>query len=76
MQTLKEYREMKGVKLCAVAEHLGISRQTYRECEKRQGSMSVDRARAVCDFLGCSFDQIFLPTKDNKTNIIEELEEP
>lgn len=59
MKTLKEYREDKGVKLQAVANHLGVSRQTYREYERKQGSMSIDQAKAVCDFLGCSPDEIF-----------------
>jgi len=63
MKTLKEYREEKGVKMQAVADHLGITRQTYREYERKQGSISVDRAQAICEFLGCSMDDIFFDSK-------------
>lgn len=61
MKTLKEYRESKGVKQLAVAEHLGISRATYAKYEENQGAMSIDQAKAVCKFLGCSVGDIFLP---------------
>lgn len=72
MPTLKEFRESKGVKVKAVADYLGVTRQTYREWEKKQGHMGVDQARAVCEFLDAPFDEIFLPKKDgdtNKTNV-------
>lgn len=61
MKTLKEFRESKGVKQIAVAKHLGVSRATYAKYEKSQGAMSFDQARAVCEFLGCSVGDIFLP---------------
>ena len=60
MKTLKEVRESKGVKLTAVAEHLGVSRQTYSNYESAQDQMSVAQAKAVCKFLGCSMSDIFL----------------
>lgn len=63
MGRLKEYREKKGVKLIAVADHLGVTRQTYSNYEENQDAMSVGQARAVCDFLGCSVDDIFCPKK-------------
>lgn len=69
MKTLKEYRESKGVKLISVAEHLGVTRQTYSNYEENQDSMSIGQARAVCEFLGCSIDDIFLPTNVSLTNI-------
>lgn len=44
MQTLKEIRESKGIKQDAVADHLGVTRQTYasygagaRKDERRTG---------------------------------------
>ena len=61
MQTLKEAREAKGVKQIAVAEYLGISRQTYAAYEREQDKMSIEQARAVCEFLGCDMADIFLP---------------
>lgn len=48
-----------GVKQIAVAEHLGVTRQTYSSYEENQGSMSINQARSVCEFLGCSMDEIF-----------------
>ncbi len=63
MATLKEVREMKGVKQLAVANHLGISRQTYAGYEQKQDQMSIEQARAVCEFLGCDMAEIFLPSE-------------
>ncbi len=63
MQALKKYRERKGVKQCAVARQLGISRQTYSKLENNQEDMSIQQAKAVCDFLGCKVDDIFLNFK-------------
>ncbi len=65
MQTLKEFRLSKGVKQSAVANHLGVTRQTYSSYEKQQERMSIDQAKAVCAFLGCSVDDIFLPKDVN-----------
>lgn len=61
MKTLKEVREAKGVKQLAVANYLGISRQTYAAYEQNQDQMSIEQARAVCKFLGCRVVDIFLP---------------
>lgn len=59
MGTLKEFREQKGVKQTSVAQHLGVTRQTYANYEDNQESMSIGQARAVCDFLGVPVEQIF-----------------
>lgn len=61
MKTLKEVRESLGVKQCAVAEHLGVSRQTYSRYENKQEKMSIEQAKSVCDFLRCNIADIFLP---------------
>ncbi|MCI1934736.1 MAG: helix-turn-helix domain-containing protein [Atopobiaceae bacterium] len=61
MKTLKAYRESKGIKLQAVADHLGITRQTYSSYENNQNAMSIEQAKAVCEFLGCTVTDIFLP---------------
>lgn len=60
MKTLKEIREEKGIKQVAVADHLGIARQTYAGYEDNPQAMSVAQARAVCDFLNCPIEDIFL----------------
>ena len=65
MKTLKEAREAKGIKLQAVADHLGISRQTYSRYEANQDELSIEQAKAACSFIGCSIDEIFLTEKVN-----------
>lgn len=59
MQTLKEVREAKGVKQVAVAEHIGVSRQTYSRYEQNPEMLSVGQAKAICDFLGSDVRDIF-----------------
>lgn len=65
MSKLRDYRKSKGVKQIAVAAHLGVSRQTYASYEERPESMSVEQAQAVCSFLRCEWNDIFLPAKVN-----------
>lgn len=57
---LREYREKRGVKQIAVANHLGVTRQTYASYEANQDAMSIEQAKAVCDFLKVGMDEIFL----------------
>ena len=61
MNTLKAVRESRGVKQKAVAEHLGVSRQTYSRYENKQEKMSIEQAKAVCSFLHVDLADIFLP---------------
>ena len=61
MHTLKAVRERRGVKQKAVAEYLGVSRQTYGKYENKQEKMSIEQAKAVCSFLHCDLADIFLP---------------
>ena len=63
--TLKEMREARGVKQIAIAEHLGITRQTYSSYEDNPRSMTVEQALAVCAFLHCDVSDIFLPNEVN-----------
>ena len=65
MQTLKEMRESRGVTQKAIASYLGVSRQTYCRYESKQEKMSVEQAKAVCDFLRCSVSDVFLPEEVN-----------
>lgn len=62
---LKEAREAKGIKQAAVANALGVSRQTYSKYEQDQSSMTISQARAACKFIGVSMDDIFLAEKVN-----------
>lgn len=61
MQTLKSVRELRGVTQKAVAEHLGVARQTYANYESKQEKMTVEQAKAACDFLHCEVAEVFLP---------------
>lgn len=65
METLKEMREKRGVSQKAVANHLGVARQTYNRYENKQERMTIEQAKAVCDFLHCSVADIFLPEEVN-----------
>lgn len=65
MNTLKAVRKSRGVKQKAVAEYLGVSRQTYSRYENRQEKMSIGQAKAVCSFLHCNLADIFLPEEVN-----------
>ena len=59
--TLREMREARGVKQISIAEHLGITRQTYASYEDNPRSMTVEQALAVWAFLHCNVSDIFLP---------------
>ena len=48
-----------------MAEHLGVSRQTYSRYENKQEKMSIEQAKAVCSFLHCDLADIFLPEEVN-----------
>lgn len=65
METLKSMREKRGVSQKAVAEHLGISRQTYSRYEEDQEKMTIEQAKCVCAFLNCDIAEIFLPSNVN-----------
>jgi len=65
MSKLKEYRESRGIKQVAVASHLGVTRQTYASYEEKPESMSVEQAKAICDFFRCEWGDIFLPIEVN-----------
>lgn len=65
MQTLKELREDRGVTQKAVANHLGVSRQTYNRYENNQEKMTIRQAKAACDFLHADIADIFLPAEVN-----------
>ena len=65
MKTLKEIRLSKGVKQKSIADYLGVSRQTYGRYEKHQEKMSIQQAKAACDFLHVDIADIFLPSDVN-----------
>lgn len=69
MKTLKEIRDERGVKQLAVANYLGVSRQTYAGYESNPESMSVGQAKAVCKFLHVPVSDIFFTKDVSNTDI-------
>ena len=65
MQTLKEAREARGIKQVAVADAIGVARQTYAGYESDQDTMTVKQAKKACEFIGLDPSEIFLPTKES-----------
>lgn len=65
MKSLKEIREERGIKQKAVAEYLGVERQTYANYEANPSSLSIGQAKSVSEFLNCSIDEIFLSADVN-----------
>jgi HTH-type transcriptional regulator/antitoxin HipB len=63
--TLKEIRQRKGVTQAEMAKHLGITRQAYNHCENHPEGITVERANRICNFLGVTYDDIFLPRVDS-----------
>ena len=59
MQTLKDAREQRGIKLEAVAKAIQVTRQTYAKYEKEPWKMPVQRAQNACAFIGVPMDEIF-----------------
>lgn len=67
MKTLKEAREERGIKQLAVAEAIGVSRQTYAAYEQDHQHMPLAKAEAACEFIGCNPHEIFFSHNDNST---------
>lgn len=62
MDTLKQARENRGIKQYAVADAIGVTRQTYAKYEENPREMTVAQAEAACTFIGCDINQIFFGT--------------
>ena len=67
MQTLKEARERRGIKQIAVAEALGVTRQTYAKYEIDGRDMSIAQAKKACEFIGCDISDIFFGSELRQT---------
>lgn len=59
MRTLKQARSDKGIKQVAVANAIGITRQTYAKYEKDPSLMTVAQAMAACSFIGVKMEDVF-----------------
>ena len=67
MLTLKDARFRRGLKMYAVADAIGVTRQTYARYEEHPGAMPLEKAMAACEFIGCDVSEIFLGEKSSKT---------
>ena len=59
METLEQARKRRGITQKAVADAIGVSRQTYATYERYPRTMRIEAARAACDFIGCDISDIF-----------------
>lgn len=66
--TLREMRELRGVKQSAVAEAVGVTRQTYAKYEAEPRTMPLGKAEDVCAFLHCDIADIFFGSSESLTN--------
>ena len=64
-KTLQEMRESKGVMKGAVANAIGCSYPTYKRYEENPSRMKIEQLDKACAFLGCTRDDIFLPSDLN-----------
>lgn len=68
MDTLKTARERRGIKQLAVADAIGVTRQTYAKYEEDPRNMSILHAKAACEFIGCDLNEIFFGSGVSETN--------
>lgn len=59
MKSLREFREERGIKQIAAANHLGVTRQTYATYEDNPERMNIAQAKSICAFIGCQVDDIY-----------------
>ena len=62
MDTLKAAREKRGIMQKAVADAIGVTRQTYAAYENDPRNMSILHAKAACEFIGCDINDISFST--------------
>ncbi len=65
MKSLREARKAKGVTARAVARHIGVTERTYYNYEEHPEKVSIATAKAICDYLGYTLDEIFLAESVN-----------
>lgn len=58
MLKLKELRQVRGLSQVQLADLVGISRRTIEDIERR-GDCRLSTARAICDALGCTLDELY-----------------
>ena len=59
MQSLREARLEKGIKVKDIAEKIGVTERMYYYYEKEPDKMTIGKAKAICEYIGCSIDDVF-----------------
>lgn len=47
------------------SSYMGVSSPTYHKWEENPGKLTLEQAQRLAEYLDCSADDIFLPTKHN-----------
>lgn len=75
MPSLRDTRIQKGIKVKDIADKIGVTERMYYYYEKSPDKMTIGKAKAVCECLDCSIDDvfggadIFLPSEDSTTHM-------
>lgn len=56
---IKELRKKRGLSQRQVAEEIGLSRQYFLRVEKGDSIPTINVAKKIADYFGCSIDDIF-----------------
>lgn len=67
--SLKQMRLIKGKTQDEMAELLNIHVQTYRKLEENPDEATIKQAKKISEFLGVSYDDIFLLNNSTKSRI-------
>ena len=65
MITLREAREARGIKQKAVAEAIGVTRQTYAKYEENPRLMPMGKAEDAVAFMRYDMDEIFFGNSES-----------
>lgn len=65
--SLKQIRLVREKTQDEMAEKLGVHVQTYRKLEENPDEVTIKQAKIISEFLGVSYDDIFLPSNSTKS---------
>lgn len=63
--TLKQARRFRNVTIREIANHLGISSQSYIKWEKNPDMIRLGYAKMICDYLDFDMNEIFFVSSLN-----------
>lgn len=69
--SLKQYREEFGLSQRALADHVGVTRQTINAVEGDRYDPSVGLVFTLAAFFDCSVEQLFHPAVELETTAAE-----